>query len=218
MMRSSWLSFLWDIWEDQQLWNVTDMQQKMVWPVSNCLFTCFQCAFSHGGHLFAAVNGNVIHIYSSTTFDNLLNFKGHNGKVRQDSESETGDMSMPWVYDISHVHSELTWTILFNSSNIAAVMMHFDPVGAVCRVEYGWQPSGVMRHGWSRVWVEYPDQQARVWECAQVLLLQQRGHIVRWQEHLCRRHRQNLEGDPRLSGNCHQVEQSCKYSIPVITP
>ncbi|KAM4604692.1 cilia- and flagella-associated protein 57 [Polymixia lowei] len=43
---------------------------------------CRECAFSHGGHLFAAVNGNVIHIYSVTTFENVLNLKGHSGKVR----------------------------------------------------------------------------------------------------------------------------------------
>uniref|UniRef100_A0A8C8F0J8 EML-like second beta-propeller domain-containing protein n=1 Tax=Oncorhynchus tshawytscha TaxID=74940 RepID=A0A8C8F0J8_ONCTS len=43
---------------------------------------CRECAFSHGGHLFAAVNGNIIHIYSTTTFENVLNLKGHNGKVR----------------------------------------------------------------------------------------------------------------------------------------
>ncbi|XP_053099420.1 cilia- and flagella-associated protein 57 isoform X2 [Hemicordylus capensis] len=43
---------------------------------------CKECAFSTGGHLFAAVNGNVIHIYSSTSFDNVINLKGHNGKVR----------------------------------------------------------------------------------------------------------------------------------------
>ncbi|XP_060629266.2 cilia- and flagella-associated protein 57 [Anolis sagrei] len=43
---------------------------------------CRECAFSTGGHLFAAVNGNVIHIYSSTTFENIINLKGHNGKVR----------------------------------------------------------------------------------------------------------------------------------------
>ncbi|XP_022601312.1 cilia- and flagella-associated protein 57 [Seriola dumerili] len=43
---------------------------------------CRECAFSHGGHLFAAVNGNVIHIYSVTSFENILNLKGHNGKIR----------------------------------------------------------------------------------------------------------------------------------------
>ncbi|XP_018608707.1 cilia- and flagella-associated protein 57 [Scleropages formosus] len=43
---------------------------------------CRECVFSHGGHLFAAVNGNIIQIYSSTTFENTLNLKGHNGKVR----------------------------------------------------------------------------------------------------------------------------------------
>ncbi|XP_015249885.1 PREDICTED: cilia- and flagella-associated protein 57 [Cyprinodon variegatus] len=42
---------------------------------------CRECAFSHGGHMFAAVNGNVIHIYSFTSFENTLNLKGHMGKV-----------------------------------------------------------------------------------------------------------------------------------------
>ena len=41
----------------------------------------FQCSFSNGGHLFAAVHGNVIQLYSSTTFENVGNLKGHNGKV-----------------------------------------------------------------------------------------------------------------------------------------
>uniref|UniRef100_A0A8D2ITN9 Cilia and flagella associated protein 57 n=1 Tax=Varanus komodoensis TaxID=61221 RepID=A0A8D2ITN9_VARKO len=50
---------------------------------------CRECAFSTGGHLFAAVNGNVIHIYSTTSFDNVINLKGHNGKVR----------SMVWSMD-----------------------------------------------------------------------------------------------------------------------
>lgn len=44
--------------------------------------TIYQCAFSNGGHLIGAVNGNVIQIYSTTTFDNLINLKGHNGKIR----------------------------------------------------------------------------------------------------------------------------------------
>ncbi|XP_026533766.1 cilia- and flagella-associated protein 57-like isoform X3 [Notechis scutatus] len=43
---------------------------------------CRECTFSTGGHLFAAVNGNVIHIYSAISFDNIINLKGHNGKVR----------------------------------------------------------------------------------------------------------------------------------------
>ncbi|KAM7402726.1 hypothetical protein PAMP_017940 [Pampus punctatissimus] len=43
---------------------------------------CRECSFSHGGHMFAAVNGNIIHIYSVTSFENILNLKGHSGKVR----------------------------------------------------------------------------------------------------------------------------------------
>ncbi|XP_009285547.2 PREDICTED: cilia- and flagella-associated protein 57 [Aptenodytes forsteri] len=42
---------------------------------------CRECSFSNGGHLFAAVNGNVIQIYSSTTFENINNLKGHSGKI-----------------------------------------------------------------------------------------------------------------------------------------
>ncbi|KAJ7401935.1 Cilia- and flagella-associated protein 57 [Pitangus sulphuratus] len=42
---------------------------------------CRECSFSNGGHLFAAVNGNVIQIYSSITFDNVSNLKGHSGKI-----------------------------------------------------------------------------------------------------------------------------------------
>lgn len=44
------------------------------------IFT-LQSSFSNGGHLFAAVHGNVIQLYSSTTFENVGNLKGHNGKV-----------------------------------------------------------------------------------------------------------------------------------------
>ncbi|NWX19701.1 CFA57 protein, partial [Aegotheles bennettii] len=42
---------------------------------------CRECSFSNGGHLFAAVNGNVIQIYSSITFENVNNLKGHSGKI-----------------------------------------------------------------------------------------------------------------------------------------
>ena len=32
--------------------------------------------------MFAAVHGNVIQIYSTTSFENVANLKGHNGKVK----------------------------------------------------------------------------------------------------------------------------------------
>ncbi|KAL3131590.1 hypothetical protein ABBQ38_007889 [Trebouxia sp. C0009 RCD-2024] len=43
---------------------------------------CKECCFSHGGHYFAAVNGNTISIYNTYTFDNIGNLRGHNGKVK----------------------------------------------------------------------------------------------------------------------------------------
>jgi len=42
----------------------------------------WQCCFSNGGHYLAAIYGNVVMIYSTTTFDNVSNLKGHNGKVK----------------------------------------------------------------------------------------------------------------------------------------
>ncbi|KFP24558.1 WD repeat-containing protein 65, partial [Colius striatus] len=42
---------------------------------------CRECSFSNRGGLFAAVNGNVIEIYSSITFENINNLKGHSGKI-----------------------------------------------------------------------------------------------------------------------------------------
>ncbi|XP_066570529.1 cilia- and flagella-associated protein 57-like [Amia ocellicauda] len=43
---------------------------------------CREVAFSHGGHMFAAANGNVIHLFSTTTFENTQTLQGHRGKVR----------------------------------------------------------------------------------------------------------------------------------------
>ncbi|CAG5122075.1 unnamed protein product, partial [Candidula unifasciata] len=43
---------------------------------------CIECAFSYGGHMFASVMGNVIQLFSTYTFKNILNLKGHNGKVK----------------------------------------------------------------------------------------------------------------------------------------
>ncbi|RKP18083.1 WD40 repeat-like protein, partial [Rozella allomycis CSF55] len=43
---------------------------------------CRECRFSNGGQYFAAVHGNTIQIFSTWTFENIGNLKGHNGKVR----------------------------------------------------------------------------------------------------------------------------------------
>eukprot|EP00051_Salpingoeca_urceolata_P005695 m.76025 g.76025 ORF g.76025 m.76025 type:complete len:1203 (+) comp14501_c0_seq2:245-3853(+) len=45
---------------------------------------CRECRFSHGGHLFAAVqnNNNIIQIFSTYSFENVGSFKGHTGKIR----------------------------------------------------------------------------------------------------------------------------------------
>jgi hypothetical protein len=43
---------------------------------------CRECQFSTGGHLFAAVNGNTIQVFSLFTGELVATLRGHNGKVR----------------------------------------------------------------------------------------------------------------------------------------
>ncbi|KAJ1552352.1 Cilia- and flagella-associated protein 57, partial [Nowakowskiella sp. JEL0078] len=43
---------------------------------------CRECRFSNGGHVFAAAFGSMIQIWSTWTFENIANLKGHNGKVK----------------------------------------------------------------------------------------------------------------------------------------
>lgn len=50
---------------------------------------CRESRFSNDGHLFAAVNGNTIQVYSSVSFENMHNLKGHNGTVRGNTDAPT---------------------------------------------------------------------------------------------------------------------------------
>ncbi|CAI9739315.1 ciliaflagella57-likeassociated and flagella-associated 57-like [Octopus vulgaris] len=56
---------------------IDEIKQFQEFPCKNCR----ECAFSNGGHLFAAVNGNVVQIYSTVTFELIINLKGHNKLV-----------------------------------------------------------------------------------------------------------------------------------------
>ncbi|CAI9739343.1 ciliaflagella57-likeassociated and flagella-associated 57-like [Octopus vulgaris] len=56
---------------------------------------CTHCNFSRGGHMFAAVNNNFIQVYSSITFEMVVNLKGHNDKVK----------TTAWFMDDNHLLS-----------------------------------------------------------------------------------------------------------------
>jgi hypothetical protein len=51
------------------------------------IHSCHECCFSNNGHLFAAVNGNIIQVYSSVSFENLYNLEGHSGKVHGSADA-----------------------------------------------------------------------------------------------------------------------------------
>ena len=57
---------------------IDDFEVMREFPIRNCK----QARFSSNGHIFAAVNGQVIQVFSSVSFQNMFNLKGHNGKVR----------------------------------------------------------------------------------------------------------------------------------------
>uniref|UniRef100_T1J5P9 WD repeat-containing protein 55 homolog n=1 Tax=Strigamia maritima TaxID=126957 RepID=T1J5P9_STRMM len=59
------------------------------------LKTCRIATFSHGGHLFTAMQGNVIQVYSAITFELVQSLKGHHTKVT----------SLAWTYDDSSIVS-----------------------------------------------------------------------------------------------------------------
>lgn len=56
---------------------IDDFEVMREFPIRNC-----KCAkFSTNGQLFAAVNAQVIQVFSSISFQNVYNLKGHNGKI-----------------------------------------------------------------------------------------------------------------------------------------
>ncbi|XP_033229090.1 cilia- and flagella-associated protein 57 [Belonocnema kinseyi] len=57
---------------------IDDLLVMHEFPIRNCR----TAAFSHGGHLFAAVNGNIIHVYSTMDFRSQFLLKGHTGKIK----------------------------------------------------------------------------------------------------------------------------------------
>ncbi|CAF4793044.1 unnamed protein product [Pieris macdunnoughi] len=56
---------------------IDDFEVVREFPIRNCK----RAKFSTNGHLFAAVNVQVIQVFSSVSFQNVYNLKGHNGKV-----------------------------------------------------------------------------------------------------------------------------------------
>lgn len=63
-------------------------------PMHEFAIRCCRVArFSHGGHQFAAVNGNIVHVYTTIDFHNPFILKGHTGKVKALLWSQT-DLKM----------------------------------------------------------------------------------------------------------------------------
>ncbi|ESO06916.1 hypothetical protein HELRODRAFT_76920 [Helobdella robusta] len=67
----------------------------------------YKCSFSNGGHLFAATNGNIISIYSAMLQENVVNFTGHNMKIRNFAWSKD-DSKMASCADVIYEWDVLT--------------------------------------------------------------------------------------------------------------
>ncbi|XP_059051010.1 cilia- and flagella-associated protein 57 isoform X1 [Achroia grisella] len=56
---------------------IDDFEVMREFPIRNCK----RAKFSTNGQMFAAVNGQVIQVFSSISFQNVYNLKGHNGRI-----------------------------------------------------------------------------------------------------------------------------------------
>ncbi|ORX56083.1 WD40 repeat-like protein [Piromyces finnis] len=56
---------------------IDDIRELKEFYIKNCN----ECKFCFGGHIFAAVNGTKIKLYSTWTYKCIGNLKGHNGKI-----------------------------------------------------------------------------------------------------------------------------------------
>lgn len=54
-----------------------DIRTDREFPLRNCK----KCAFSNGGHVFAAAQGSVVYLFNTWTYEPITILKGHNGKV-----------------------------------------------------------------------------------------------------------------------------------------
>eukprot|EP01135_Chromosphaera_perkinsii_P004015 Nk52_evm28s266 gene=Nk52_evmTU28s266 len=70
---------------------IDDIRPCREFPIRGCK----ECQFSTGGQYFAVVNGNIVQIYSTYTFENIGNLKGHIGKIR----------SLCWNHDDSRLYT-----------------------------------------------------------------------------------------------------------------
>ncbi|XP_015597863.1 cilia- and flagella-associated protein 57 [Cephus cinctus] len=68
---------------------IDDLISMHEFPIRNCKTV----AFSYGGHLFAAVNGNLIQVYNVIGFRNRFILRGHTGKINQIAWSQS-DMKL----------------------------------------------------------------------------------------------------------------------------
>lgn len=57
--------------------------------------TCRECRFSHGGHMFAAANGNLIEVYNMYSWKHQITLRGHSARV----------VSLSWSVDDSSIVS-----------------------------------------------------------------------------------------------------------------
>ncbi|KAJ8381152.1 hypothetical protein SKAU_G00019300 [Synaphobranchus kaupii] len=105
LKKLSWLNLL-----------IDDFRTFKEFPLAGCT----ECAFSHGGHMFAVVCGTDIHVFSTITFENVLNLADHKKKVHSIiwSEDDRKLVSLDMdgaVYEWNTISSKLESEIVHTS-------------------------------------------------------------------------------------------------------
>merc|ERR1719313_1960678 len=94
---------------------------------------CREVRFSHGGHMFAAVNSNTIQVFKTYSCETVCNLRGHNNKVRSLSWTaddttlvSAGMDGAVYEYNILRDgHRESDW--VHKGTNFSCVLVYTDP-------------------------------------------------------------------------------------------
>ncbi|XP_063983193.1 cilia- and flagella-associated protein 57 [Diachasmimorpha longicaudata] len=117
---------------------IDDLLTMQEFPIRSCKIV----KFSNGGHLFAAVNGNIIHVYTTINFSSKFLLRGHTGKISHIIWSQqdfrlvsVGLEGGVYTWDITT--GNRTGEIILKNVTIGGVGLNADASSIYCIVNHG---------------------------------------------------------------------------------
>ncbi|XP_015123643.1 cilia- and flagella-associated protein 57 [Diachasma alloeum] len=118
--------------------SIDDLLTMQEFPIRACKIV----KFSNGGHLFAAVNGNIIHVYTTIDFSSKFLLRGHTGKIshivwsQQDFKLVSVGLD-GGIYTWDITTGTRTGEIILKNVSISGVGLTADASSIYCIVNHG---------------------------------------------------------------------------------